>query len=86
MIASKVLKEKELHQVLANFGYEKSEKTNTGCFWHNHEHEAKMPRTLHIPDSVQGFYPDWLLSEIQGIDKQIEKAVNEKRENQLNKR
>jgi len=55
-------------------------------FWHNHEHKPKMPRTLHIPDSVQGFYPDWLLSEIQGIDKQIEKAINEKRENQLNKR
>lgn len=59
MISSKVTSERELHQSLKTIGFERTQhKTDTGTFW------VKDGNHILIPKSVQGFYPDWLLTEI----------------------
>lgn len=62
MIASRVKPEKELHATLSGLGYEPTkEETSTGLFW-KHKGTGKH---IQIPKSVQGFYPDWLLWDLQ---------------------
>jgi hypothetical protein len=61
MIASRVVSEQELLESLAKQGFEiTTERTDTGTFW---RHAASRNHIL-VPESVQGFYPDWLLWDI----------------------
>ena len=64
MIASRVLKESELHDHLKSMGYKPTgEKTSTSTFWKN----SKTGKHIQVPNSVQGFYPDWLLWELDAV-------------------
>lgn len=64
MIASKVLSEDEVYSTLRNYGYEPTDqKTDTGTFW-RHKNTDKH---IQVPESVQGFYPDWLLWDLEEI-------------------
>lgn len=57
MIASRVMTEAELHVKLEGLGYSRLElRTETATFWANGNN-----RVIQVPDSVQGYYPDWLL-------------------------
>lgn len=62
MIAAKPMSEEELKENLKNNGYSESDKTSTGRFWTNPDKD-----TIHVPDSIDGFYPDWLLYDIEGL-------------------
>jgi hypothetical protein len=62
MIASRVPSEKDLHDLLLERGFEQTdETTNTGRFWKN---KASGLHVL-VPSSVQGFYPSWLLEDLE---------------------
>ena len=62
MIASRVKPEKELHAARDRFGYEPTDQeTSTGLFWRH----RKTAKHIQVPKSVQGFYPDWLLWDLQ---------------------
>lgn len=60
MIASRVVREAEVVESLKKAGFTKTTKTTaTGTYW-----RSKAGRHLLVPESVQGFYPDWLLNDI----------------------
>lgn len=62
MIASRVLPEAELKEILGAEGWEETpEKTKTGTFW-SHQESGKY---LLVPLSEQGFYPSWMLTNIE---------------------
>lgn len=60
MIASRVVREAEVIERLKKLGFTKTSKANeVGTFW-----RSKTGRHLLVTHSVQGFYPDWLLNDI----------------------
>lgn len=62
MIASRVPSREEVEEALREKGFEKtSETTETGTFWRH----ARTSRIVQLPYSVQGFYPSWLLEDIE---------------------
>ncbi len=57
MIAPRVPPEKEIFDRLAALGFEPTGmRSGTGEFWRH----IKTDRHLQVPDSIQGYYPDWL--------------------------
>lgn len=62
MIASQVLSKEQLEAWLKGLGYEPTEETTkTGRFWKN----KTTGKHLQVPYDVQGFYPSWLLQEME---------------------
>lgn len=58
MIAPRVPPKEEIFAELGKLGFEATgEKTDTGEFW---RHKASG-RHLQVPNSVQGYFPDWLI-------------------------
>ena len=61
MIASRVVSEEELQTALRELGFKLTEEsTNTGVFWRH----CDSGKHVLVPNSVQGFYPNWLLEDI----------------------
>jgi hypothetical protein len=62
MIASAVVSAAQVEARLQALGFEPTkERTATGVFWCR----KSDGRHLLIPDSVQGFYPDWMLADLE---------------------
>lgn len=62
MIASRVISESELEEKLASLGYARTTlESRTGTIWFN----DGATKPIQVPHSIQGFYPDWLLLEIE---------------------
>ncbi|HUP90954.1 MAG TPA: hypothetical protein VM074_01805 [Solimonas sp.] len=62
MIAAKVMSEKELQKKLADKGFTKTtHKTDTGVFWR----DGTAGKHILVPHSEQGFYPNWMLEDIE---------------------
>lgn len=62
MIAPKVLTEGDLEQVLRDRGFRPTTfKTATGRYWC----DAQGLRHVLVPDSLDGYYPDWMLYELE---------------------
>lgn len=61
MIAPRVLSEEELQAELKKRGFEPTDETTaTGRFWKN---KANNKHVL-VPTSIDGFYPTWLLADL----------------------
>ncbi len=61
MISLPLVTEANVHNKLHEIGYEPTEHvTKTGRFWRHRN--AKLH--LLVPNSAEGFYPDWLLDEL----------------------
>lgn len=61
MISSKVTSEEELRKALEKEGFVPTEeRTKTGTFWRH----IRSGLHVEVPRSIQGFYPDWLLSDL----------------------
>lgn len=68
-MAVPVVSEDKLQQVLRARGFEPTEvSTATGRFWRSTE----TKKHILVPDSVQGFYPDWLLADLEEITGKID--------------
>ena len=64
MIASRVVSQEEVYSYLTTLGwFETNTIYHSGVFWEN----KKTKQRVLIPHSVQGFYPDWLLSDIKKV-------------------
>lgn len=62
MIASRVVSEDDVHKRLAASGFEATgNRVATGEYWRS----KSTGKHLLVPDSVQGFYPDWLLKDLE---------------------
>jgi hypothetical protein len=61
MIAPRVLTEADVHDALSDRGFRPTDtRTATGRFWvHAGSHEH-----IQVPDSLDGFYPDWMLYDL----------------------
>lgn len=56
--------EKQVQALLRQAGFEPTEhRTATGVYWKS----AETGKHVQVPDSVEGFYPDWLLADLVGI-------------------
>ena len=63
MIASPVISEKNLQDYLKGLGFQPTkETTNTGTFWKNNAGKHVL-----IPFSEQGFYPTWMLADLEEV-------------------
>ena len=61
MIAPRVLTEAEVHEALSDRGFVPTEtRTATGRFW---VHKS-TGEPIQIPDSLEGYYPDWMLYDL----------------------
>jgi hypothetical protein len=68
-MAVPVVSEEQLKQILGKRGFEPTdERTATGRFWRSRD----TGKHVLVPDSVQGFYPDWLLADLEGITGKID--------------
>ena len=68
-MAVPVVSEENLQAILRARGFEPTEeRTATGRFWRS----AETKKHVLVPDSVQGFYPDWLLSDLEEITGKID--------------
>ena len=58
MIAPHVLTEADVHTALSDRGFKPTDvRTNTGRFWVH----ASSEQHIQVPDSLEGYYPDWML-------------------------
>lgn len=61
MISPRVPSKSEIEGCLRDLDFsETAHRSNTGCFW---KHGASGHHLL-VPDSVQGFYPEWIFDTI----------------------
>lgn len=59
-----VVSEETVHQRLKDLGYESSEhKTDTGILW-KHKETGKY---IQVPYALDGFYPDFILADLEDI-------------------
>ena len=69
MTASKVRSDKEIKEWLISFGFAPTRhKTKTGKIWKC----KNTGKHIQIPDSIQGFRPDWQIHEIEEIIKRFD--------------
>lgn len=62
MIASAVVTAAQVESRLKELGYERTtDRTETGQFWKR----KQDGRIQQVPDSIDGFYPTWLLEELE---------------------
>lgn len=61
MISPRVLTEADVHAALADRGFIRTDtRTKTGYFWAH----AASDQHIQVPDSLDGFYPDWMLYDL----------------------
>jgi hypothetical protein len=62
-MADRVVSEQQLIDRLKALGFSRTtERTATGTFW-----KSSKGGHILVPDAIQGFYPDWLLSDLEGV-------------------